>query len=208
MLAGGQSRRMGQDKAAALLRGRPLLDHMLDKLHMLAKLGALGPRSRVAGAAVPGFPAAMFVADERSGRGPMSGLDTALGHSGSPLVLVLGIDLPLLSVALLAALLERARVTGAMATVPRALGRPQPLCAVYRRQLSAPVRRLLRADTHKLLLGVELAAAEAGGSVDTFDVETLVAAGAFSQERPVMWEFLNCNTPADLAVAEHLLERE
>ncbi len=202
MLTGGQSQRMGQDKASVLLAGRPLLQHMLDKLRLP------GVRRRVAGHALPGYPETSFVADERSGCGPMSGLETALRHSESPLVFVLGIDLPLLSPVLLTTLLERARVTGAMATIPRAVGRPQPLCAVYRQELAPAITRLLAADTLKMMHGVEMAARETGGVVDRFDIETLVASGALTLTRPVVWEFLNCNTPADLAMAERLLERE
>jgi molybdenum cofactor guanylyltransferase len=206
VLAGGQSRRMGRDKAATPLAGQTLLQRMLDKLH------ALGVTAHVAGGSAGELPAATFVADRLAGLGPMSGLETALRHSESPLVLVLGVDLPLLSVTLLAALLERARLTGALATIPYALGRPQPLCAVYRRALAAPIARLLAAGTHKPMLAVEQAAAEAGGcpqgGVDRFDVETLLSAGAVTLEWPVMWEFLNCNTPAELALAERLLRQE
>lgn len=210
---------MGQDKAAVRLAGRTLLDHMLDKLR------ALGLKSSIAGGAsgmtqgtaqgIDQDPAG-WVADERSGCGPMSGLSTALRHGQSPLVLLLGIDLPLLSTPLLAAILERARLTGAMATIPRAVGRPQPLCAVYRRQLAGAVERLLQAGTFKMMHGIELAAAQSGGAtdvpdvdvLDVFDVETWAAAGAVTLLRPVHQEFLNCNTPADLALAERLLNSE
>ena len=202
MLTGGQSRRMGQDKASAMLQGRPLLDHML------AKLRRMGLRARVAGDAIAGFPAELFVSDARAGCGPMSGLSTALHEGASPLVLVLGVDLPLVAAALLQALLERARTTGAMATIPRAVGRPQPLCAVYRRELAPAVGRLLAGDTFKMMYGVQLAAAESGGGVDAFDVEALAAAGAVPLERPVAFQFLNCNTPADLSMAERWLAGE
>ncbi len=47
VLAGGRSLRMGRDKAAVVLAGRPLLEHMLEKL------GAVGLRARVAGLRAP-----------------------------------------------------------------------------------------------------------------------------------------------------------
>lgn len=208
MLTGGKSRRMGQDKAAVLLGGRPLLGHMLVKLEQL-RLPA-----RVAGPTLPGYEWITFVPDECPGRGPMSGLETALRHSDNELVLVLGIDLPLLSVALLEALIRRAQSSGSMATIPRVLGRPQPLCAVYRRELSPAITRLLAADTLKVMQSVQLAAAatagpaDVAGRVDTFDLEMLVPAVGLRLERPVAWEFLNCNTPADAAMAEQLLQQE
>jgi molybdopterin-guanine dinucleotide biosynthesis protein A len=202
VMTGGQSRRMGQDKAAMLLAGLPLLAHMLGKLQ------AAGVSGRVAGASIPGFPAYIFAADARPGCGPVSGVATALRLSRTPLVLVLGIDLPLLSVSLLMALLERARITQAAATIPRALGRPQPLCAVYRAELEPAIAHQLEVDTRNLMLAVEQAAAQVGSIVDCFDVEELVAAGSLPLDRPALWEFLNCNTPTELAMAERLLDCE
>ncbi len=217
ILAGGQSRRMGQDKARVRLAGRPLLAHMLDKLR------ALGLQSRIAGG-VPGEdrarleptqdPSSEWFPDSRAGCGPMAGLATALAQSASPLILVLGIDLPLVSTALLAALLARARASGALATIPRASGRPQPLCAVYRRELCEAVSRLLADDVLKMMHAVSVAATETAEAptmslpVDTFDVETLVATGWPRLSRPVAWEFLNCNTPADLALAARVVSQE
>ena len=191
---------MGQDKAAMLLGGRPLAAHMLDKLR------AAGLAGRVAGAPIADFPAELYVPDAEAGSGPLSGVTTALIHSRAPLVLVLGTDLPLLSPCLLCALLERARITHALATIPRALGRSQPLCAIYRAELATAMAQQLAAGTRKLMLAVEQAAAQAGGAVDLFDVEALVAAGSLALDRPVLWEFLNCYTPAELALAERLFE--
>lgn len=138
----------------------------------------------------------------------MSGLETALRYSQTDMVLVVGIDLPLLSTTLLAGLLERAQVTGALATIPQVMGRPEPLCAVYRRELAPALTRLLQAQSFKMIYGVEQAAAEAGGHIDTFGVERVAAAGGLALTRPAMWEFLNCNTSQDLALAERVLDTD
>jgi molybdopterin-guanine dinucleotide biosynthesis protein A len=191
---------MGVDKSSLVVGGRPLLDHMLHKL------AALGLRSRIAGLTdkqgVADHPA---IADERTGCGPVGGLETALRYSQSAFVIVLGVDLPLVSTGLLKGLLTRAEWTGAMATIPRALGRPQPLCAVYRKELSEPVRRLRDEGAWKLMYGIGRAVAETGGRMDLFDIEMVTAAGSIWTERPAVWEFLNCNTPDDVALAERLL---
>ena len=123
---------MGQDKAAVALAGRPMLEHMLDKLC------ALGLRARVAGlrTQVAGLMPEVL-RDAHPDCGPLSGMETALAKSEATLVLVLGVDLPLLEAEFLTWMLERAAVTGAMATIPRAGGEPQPLCAVYRRYKAA-----------------------------------------------------------------------
>jgi molybdopterin-guanine dinucleotide biosynthesis protein A len=73
ILAGGQSRRFGSDKAEALVAGKPLLDHVADAL-----------RPRCAELVVAGrvWPALTTVTDlPESGIGPLGGLAGALDHA-------------------------------------------------------------------------------------------------------------------------------
>jgi molybdenum cofactor guanylyltransferase len=202
VLAGGRSLRMGRDKAAVALAGRPLLQHMLDKLR------AVGLRARVAGlrAPVPGIAADVLNdahPDVHPDCGPLSGMETALKKSEAPLVLIVGVDLPLLEAEFLAWMLRRASATGAMATVPRAGDKPQPLCAVYRRELLDGVTGALETGDYKMMVAVERAAA--GGRLDFFDVERVAATGAWRSTRATHWQFMNCNTPEELALAAILL---
>ena len=116
---------MGRDKARIEVAGRSLLGRMLEKLE------ALGVRARVAGLCeLVDDVTAEVIPDEHPDCGPLSGMETALGRSEAELVLVLGVDLPLLETEFLAWMLRRAETTGAMATIPQLLGKPQPLCAV------------------------------------------------------------------------------
>jgi molybdenum cofactor guanylyltransferase len=194
VLAGGRSLRMGRDKAGVVLAGRPLLEHMLEKLR------ALDLRARVAGlrASVPDI-AAEVLNDAHPDCGPLSGIETALTKSEAPRVLVVGVDLPLLETEFLAWMLERAATTGAMATIPRLGGELQPLCAVYRRELLGGVTAALEAGDYKVTQAVERAAA--GGRLDCFDVERVAATGAWRSARATHWQFMNCNTPEELALA-------
>ena len=48
---------------------------------------------------------------------------------------MVGVDLPLLETEFLDWMVRHIETTGAMATIPALLGEPQPLCAVYRREL-------------------------------------------------------------------------
>lgn len=213
VLAGGRSLRMGRDKAAVALAGRPLLEHMQDKLR------ALGLRARVAGlhtpiqfsaehsaADVAGAGQSDAYPDMHPGCGPLSGMETALSMSEAPLVLIVGVDLPLLETEFLAWMLRRASITGAMATVPRAGGKAQPLCAVYRRELLDCVTEALDTGDYKVMMAVERATA--GGRLDCFDVERLAATDAWRSTRATHWQFMNCNTPEDLALAAALLAGE
>jgi molybdopterin-guanine dinucleotide biosynthesis protein A len=194
---------MGQDKAACMLAGKPLLAHMLDKLH------ALGLRVRVAGLRTPvkGVTAEV-IEDTHPDCGPLSGIETALRQSHADAALVVGVDLPLLTVDFLAILLDRAQRTCAAATIPRVTGAPQPLCAVYRRVLLEPVTRALDAGDYKVMRVVTDGAAAVGATVDVFDMElvtVVVAAAEGSAWRPPYLQVMNCNTPAELAFVASLL---
>lgn len=134
ILAGGQSRRMGRDKALLPFRGEPLLARTL----RLA-LGTGCPVLVVGRAAAPGVDAAgaAFVEDEVPGRGPLGGLLTAL-HAGGGDVVLLACDMPDLEPAALAWLLAAAEGRGRDGLVTRTRARPlaaggrlQPLFSVY-----------------------------------------------------------------------------
>lgn len=89
VLAGGQARRFGSDKAMALLDGRPLIDHVIDGI--AGQVDAIA----VCGRAYRDY-AALF--DRPApGLGPLGGLNAALHHArdnGFDLVLTVGCDMP------------------------------------------------------------------------------------------------------------------
>jgi molybdopterin-guanine dinucleotide biosynthesis protein A len=198
VLAGGRSSRMGRDKAMLQLGGRSLLDIALEKLHALP----LPAPPRVAGARSDRD----AIADLHPGCGPLSGIEAALSASTQPLNVFLPLDMPLLPAKFLVWMLRRAQITRAMVTVPRINGRPQPLCAVYHRQLLGPIAASLLAGNYKVMSVVCSAATTE--PVDIFDVELVTSADpemfAFSPLPAYRW-FHNCNTPEDMAGIENAL---
>ncbi|WP_219894642.1 molybdenum cofactor guanylyltransferase [Aquisediminimonas profunda] len=75
IIAGGQGRRFGGDKAAALFRGKPLIEHVAEALaRQVADLV-------VVGRTWTGLP---FLADRPQGAlGPLAGLNAALHHASA-----------------------------------------------------------------------------------------------------------------------------
>jgi len=197
VLAGGRSSRMGRDKALLQLGGRSMLEIALDKLRALP----LPAPPRVAGARS----GAGAVADLHPGCGPLSGMEAALAASNRPLNVFLPLDMPLLPAKFLSWMLRRAQITGAMVTVPRINGRPQPLCAVYHQELLGPITRSLLAGNYQVMPVVCSAPSH---SIDLFDVELVASADpempAFSLLPAYRW-FHNCNTPEDMAGIENAL---
>jgi molybdopterin-guanine dinucleotide biosynthesis protein A len=198
VLAGGGSTRMGQDKALLRLAGRPLIEIALDKLRAV---GLASSAVRIAGARSDLSSYAPVVADLHSGCGPLSGIEAALSATTQPFNLFLPVDLPLVPAPFLAWMLMRAQITGALVTIPRVNGLPQPLCGVYHRDLLANVTAALVAGNYKVMPAVATAAESHPQAVDIFDVELLASTNTELRRvtpLPVHRWFHNCNTPADM----------
>jgi molybdopterin-guanine dinucleotide biosynthesis protein A len=203
VLAGGRSTRMGQDKALLLLDGRPLIKIALQKLR---GLDTVPPR--IAGARADLASYAPVVPDLHPGCGPLSGIEAALSATSRLLNLFLAVDIPMLPAHFLTWILQRAEITGALMTVPRVNGRPQPLCAVYHRDLLSHISASLLASEYKVMPVLTAAAGGRAQSIDVFDLERVAAANAallgFSPLPLYRW-FHNCNTPEDMAAIENAL---
>lgn len=144
VLAGGKSTRMGADKAFVALNGRTLLARALELV-----------RSVTSDVRIVGDPAkfaafAPVVEDVFPGCGPLGGIHAALRASQSELNLILAVDLPFVSLALLQYLIKRARNSAATVTVARASGGWQPLCAVYRREFAEAAELSLCEGRYKI----------------------------------------------------------
>ena len=188
---------MGQDKALLQVGGRSLVEVALDKLRCI---GVAAPR--IAGARADLSAHAAVVPDLHPGCGPLSGIEAALAASKQALNLFLPVDMPLLPARFLSWMLLRAEITGALATVPRFNGQPQPLCAVYHRDLLGPITAALLAGNYKVIAVVSAAAGQSlSQPVDVFDTERLASTDpellGFSPLPLYRW-FHNCNLPEDM----------
>ncbi len=144
VLAGGESRRMGQDKAFVDLGGRPLVKWVCDRLEqagcrpvivaarasMLERLQALGLRT---------------VADRFPGRGPLAGIHAGLSAAGEGFHVVITCDQPFFEPEALHHLLQRARREPIDAVVPEVGGRLQVLQAVYHSRAATTAQQMLQA---------------------------------------------------------------
>jgi molybdopterin-guanine dinucleotide biosynthesis protein A len=145
VLAGGRSRRMGQDKALLPIDGRPLIERVVQALapHFAEVLVSVAEPGRYE------FLGRRTVVDRQPGEGPLMGLASALAASSHDVNLVVPCDAPDVSVPLALRLLRAAR--GADAAVPRtAEGRPEPLFAVYRRRTLPRLEAALAAGERTL----------------------------------------------------------
>ncbi|MGA7908522.1 MAG: molybdenum cofactor guanylyltransferase [Candidatus Sulfotelmatobacter sp.] len=187
ILAGGKSTRMGTDKAFLEFEGRTLLARMLEVARSVT------PEVRIVGGAAKFAAFAPVVEDVFCGCGPLAGIHAALRASQAKLNVVLAVDVPFVSFALLQYLIARARTVGsAWATVPRAPGGWQPLCAVYRREFAEAAEGALREGRYKIDALFDVV------PVQAIEEAELAEAG-FSPRI-----FRNLNTPSDVQAATGL----
>jgi molybdopterin-guanine dinucleotide biosynthesis protein A len=181
ILAGGESRRMGRDKAWVELGGTTLVKRALA---LVREVGATG----VVISARPGqdFSALRcpVLLDRELGMGPLGGLDRALQEAQQPLLLVLAVDMARMTAVCLRRLLDNCDpLTGA---VPLLAGRLEPLAAIY------PVR--CRTVLRDCLAHGQFSAR--GFAEACVRERAIRAVPVPPEEAPC---FANCNTPADLA---------
>jgi molybdopterin-guanine dinucleotide biosynthesis protein A len=145
LLAGGQSSRMGQDKATMLFRGEPLWKNQLDLLRRLQP----GELFVSAQADPPWRPVDVeFVADVQPSRGPLSGLAATLARITDDYLLVLAIDTPFITENYLRDL--SMRTEQACGVVPMIENRAEPLAAIYPRRAVTDFKAALAGSNFSL----------------------------------------------------------
>jgi molybdopterin-guanine dinucleotide biosynthesis protein A len=190
VLAGGRSTRLGRDKASELLLGRPLLQHVIDRVAPLVdEVNVV----RAAAQQLPEITAPIpvrVVEDAFPETGPLGGICTGLAAASAERCIAAACDMPLLSEALLRELLQRSTEWDVVMPV---LEYPEPLYAVYSRACIEPMRAQLDAGRLKItgFLGAVRVCYVRKDECRTFDPELL--------------SFANTNTEEELARVEGLL---
>lgn len=207
VLAGGQSSRMGRDKALVELGGEPLIVRSLNILRQA------GLSATIAGARSELSRFASVIDDAGDGppngppSGPLSGVCAALDAMQAESAVFLSVDMPLLPSSLIGCLLEYAGITGSVAVVASVNGVPQTFPAVVQKTAFPVVRAELSSGKGGCLHAFRAAATGLGQPFTTLAVENLVQAGQVEHPSglPAAFWFLNVNTPDELARAESWL---
>ena len=192
ILAGGRSRRMGENKAEMVFRGEPLLARVARKVSpAVDELLVIGPQSLS-----PLAPRARVVEDALPAIGPLGGLYTALTTTTGARILLVACDMPFICPGLVKAMLAYAETHDDTDVVPLNTNRHiQPLHAVYSRRCLPEVERALEASDHSLhALLAQLA-------VVAIDTDTV------RREDPDGLSAFNVNTPDDWRQALRLDEQ-
>ena len=146
VLAGGESRRMGRDKAALDLHGRPQVDWAFDLLarHCERVFVSVRP-GQEADPSRAGYPT---IVDRHADAGPIAGIAAALAAHPEAAWLVVACDLPLLSDATLDTLVAARGLEPVTAFRSVHDGLPEPLCAIYEPSNRAGIDAAIASGTY------------------------------------------------------------
>ena len=190
ILVGGASRRMGQDKAQLRLGPETLLERIAAQLSAVtSSVTLVGSPQAYAGHVLPTVP------DVYEKWGALGGIHAALSAAKTDWIIVVACDLPFVTRDLFERLKSFANESVDAIVPIQPDGRPQPVCALYRRETCLPeTERLVREGEHApraLLRSVRTDYALFKELSDLRGAENF---------------FLKLNTPEDFAPAKGLAE--
>jgi len=191
--AGGESQRMGTDKALLPFLGKPLILRPLNRLAGLANevlVTSNHPESYPFLGLTP-------IPDVFPGLGALGGLFTALSVARYPYVAVVACDMPFASLEIFALEVILLQETGADAVIPRSGAGTEPFHAVYRRESCLPfVHSALEASKRRVDAWFSQA-----------NIRYLELADMLPYD-PEGLAFLNINTPEELQVTEKIARQK
>ena len=190
--AGGESKRMGQDKALLPFLGQPLIMRVLNRVAGIADQVLITSNQ----------PEKFFflglkpVPDRQPGLGALGGLYTALDAAHQPAVAVVACDMPFVNPLLLVMALQVLNENSVDLVIPRTTDGLEPFHAVYRRATCLPhVQAALEAGKRRVDAWF--------GQVNVQEL----SADMIQTCDPFGLAFLNINTPEELAYAEAMAAR-
>jgi molybdopterin-guanine dinucleotide biosynthesis protein A len=145
LLTGGESRRMGRNKALLEIDGKKLIEKNLEVLDNICDEVLISSREEGVYAEY-GY---KVVPDVMKGKGPLGGLYSVLQQALYPHLFLVACDMPLLNVTAIRYLYREMDSFDAL--VPEAFGRKHPLHAFYHKRILSLVSEKLQNDKLKLI---------------------------------------------------------
>ena len=142
--AGGQSSRMGRDKAWLEIEGRAMIECVIASLAPVVRdVAIIANSDQYTRLGLPVF------SDAETGIGPLEAIRTALKNSDAPRVVLVACDLPFVTTELFEYLLGVADEETSVVPLDDE-GRVEPLCAVYSKTALDELERLIESGERKV----------------------------------------------------------
>ncbi len=189
VLAGGESKRLGADKAFLQIGGRVLIEAIVEKMAQIGDEVIIVTNSPQRYDHL----AARLVGDVYPGKGSLGGIYSGLKAAHNHHSLVVACDMPFLDLNLLRYMILLS--PGQDVVIPRVGGLTEPLHAIYSKQCLQPIERVLASGDLKIIdffPEVRVRYVEEQ-EINLFDPQHL--------------SFFNINSPCDLEKARGLARR-
>jgi molybdopterin-guanine dinucleotide biosynthesis protein A len=187
--AGGQSARMGEDKALKTFLGRPLIQRLIERLSPIADEIIVTTNRPEAYS----FLDLRLIPDLKPGRGALGGLYTAIASATHPSVAVVACDMPFASATFIETASRFLVEEEADVVIAKSNEGYEPLHALYRRETCLPaIEAAIDADQWKVIAWFPQV------KVRVLTNEEL------KQLDPAGLAFWNVNTPEEFAKAEQI----
>jgi molybdopterin-guanine dinucleotide biosynthesis protein A len=187
ILAGGQSSRLGQNKALIPVGGQPLVQRVVDRLSQVVRRIVRVTKS-------PSqfqFLDLQMVSDHYAGVGALAGLHAGLAAIDADYGLVVGCDMPFLNPALLHYMVSLAPDYDAV--IPHVGAYYEPLHAIYSKRCIGPIEQRIQAGgrrLHRICEGMRV---------------RYLTEAEIEEHDPARLAFFNVNSQQDLAQMYDLL---
>jgi molybdopterin-guanine dinucleotide biosynthesis protein A len=190
VLAGGEGKRLGSDKAFLKIGGRVLIEGIVEKMARIGDEVIIVTNSPQE----YGYLEARLVGDAYPGKGALGGICSGLKAAHNHYSLVVACDMPFLDLNLLRYMILLS--PGQDVVIPRVGGLTELLHAIYSKQCLQPIERVL-----------------ASGGLKIIDFFPEVRVRYVEEQEiklfdPQCLSFFNINTPADLERARSLARRK
>jgi len=187
--AGGQSSRMGEDKALKTFLGRPLIQRVIERLSPIADESIVTTNRPEAYS----FLDVRLIPDLKPGRGALGGLYTAIASASHPIVAVVACDMPFASATFIKTASQLLIEEEADVVIAKSNEGYEPLHAIYRRDRCLPaIEASIEADQWKVIAWFPQV------KVRVLTPEEL------KHLDPTGLAFWNVNTPEEFAKAEKI----
>jgi Molybdopterin-guanine dinucleotide biosynthesis protein A len=189
--AGGQSSRMGEDKALKTFLGRPLIQRVIERLSPVAD-ELIVTTNRPDAYAFLKLP---LISDLKPDRGALGGLYTAIASASNPIVAAVACDMPFASPTLIEAGTRLVVEEGADVVIAKSEEGFEPLHAVYRQEtcLSA-IEAALAANQWKVIAWFPQVKVR------------ILTSDEIRRYDPSGLAFWNVNTPEEFSKAEEIAQ--
>lgn len=184
VLAGGQSRRLGRDKAVEPINGQPLIQRVVERVRQVSCETVVVVADQERGDALPLDKEARIALDIYPGKGSLGGIFSGLSAAQEEWGVVVACDMPFLNLDLLRYMASRRGDVDAV--VPVLEGRPEPTHSIYSKACLPHIEARLKANDLKI-----------SGFFDEVRVK-YVDEAEIARFDPEYLSFFNINSPTDL----------